>query len=225
VRRARALGRTRAVVVVLHGGRSASEEATSPLALSVLRLLPVARRVRRDTLLRGVAVWRVRFRVRGWNGAQQLPVVDTRWVLEDVRRRHGDVPVVLVGHSMGGRTAVHVADDRSVRAVVGLAPWLSSSDPVRASDGSRLALVHGDDDRMTSLAATLSYAERARRAGVPVTTVVLRRGEHFLLRRALLWHGLASALVRDALAGAGVGRAPRRGRAARALTGGQRLEL
>ena len=34
------------------------------------------------------------------------------------------MPVVLLGHSMGGRTAVAVADDPSVVGVVALAPWL-----------------------------------------------------------------------------------------------------
>lgn len=215
--RARALGRTRAVVLVLHGGKSASEEPTSRLNLSVVRMVPFARRIRRATMFRGVAVWRLRYRVRGWNGTAQDPVVDARWALDEIRRRHGDVPVVLLGHSMGGRTALHVADDPSVCTVVGLAPWLSGSDPVRLAAGCTTALVHGDDDRITSLVSTLDYAKRAEKAGVDVAAVVLHGGEHFMLRRALLWHALGSALVREGLSRADVGRVPRRGPAARLL--------
>lgn len=214
IRRARALGRTRAVVLVLHGGRSQSEEPTTALNLSVLRLVPFARRIRRATVLRGVSVWRVRYRYRGWNGAQQLPVVDARWALEQVRQRHGDVPVVLIGHSMGGRTAVHVADDPQVCAIVGLAPWLSRSDPVQIRSGCRVAVLHGDADRITSARETFSYAERARLAGADTAAVVVRRGEHFMLRRAMLWHHLGSAFVRDGLSRADAGGRPRRGRAA-----------
>lgn len=203
LRRARALGRTRAVVLILHGGKAVSAAPTAPWHLSVLRMVPFAHRIRRATLLRGVAVWRLRYRVRGWNGAAASPVADARWALAEIRRRHGDVPVVVLGHSMGARTGLHIAGDSSVAAVIALAPWLGPGDPPGA--GGRLGVLHGDADRITSMPAAMAYARRAAAAGAEVTTAVIAGGEHFMLRRAMVWHALGSVLVRDALAAAGVG--------------------
>ena len=194
-------GQTRAVVLVLHGGRAVSEEPASWRQLSPLRMVPFARAVVRHTRGQGVAVWRVRYRVRGWNGAQRSPVADVRWALDEVRRRHGDVPVVLLGHSMGGRTAVHVLDDPSVRGAVLLAPWLTAGEPVQPARGRRVAVLHGDDDRITSAEASRAWADRAGRAGARVSYVLVEGGEHFLVRHARQWHRLACDAVVDALAG------------------------
>lgn len=70
--------------------------------------------------------------VAGWNDPQApSPVPDARQVLARLPELVGDVPVVLLGHSMGARTAVAVADDPRVLGVVGLAPWLPEHEPVR----------------------------------------------------------------------------------------------
>ena len=48
------------------------------------------------------------------------------------------MPVVVLGHSMGGRTACRVADHDLVRGVVALAPWLPPGESVAdllAEDG------------------------------------------------------------------------------------------
>ena len=63
-------------------------------------------------------------------------------------------PVVLLGHSMGGRTAVAVADDPSVVGVVGagaLAARRASRSP--RWPGARLAAAHGRRDQITSARA------------------------------------------------------------------------
>ncbi len=84
--------------------------------MAVLRMVPFAWALRNAGARRGVAVWRVRYRVRGWNGPAPSPVTDVENVLERVRLAYGiDVPVVLVGHSMGGRTALRVAGHPNVR--------------------------------------------------------------------------------------------------------------
>ena len=106
----------------------------------------------------------------------------------------GPVPVVLVGHSMGARAALRAAGHPSVAAVAGLAPWLPPGEPVDQLAGRRVPLVHGTADFVTSAPETWAYADRAR----PLTTVaevVVRGGEHAMIRRASLWHALAATFA------------------------------
>lgn len=198
-------GATRAVVLVLNGGKSVSHEASMSTQLSVLRMLPFAWAIRRRTRSGGVAVWRLHYRYQGWNGLEASPVPDANWALAEVRRLHGDVPVVLVGHSMGGRTAARVAGDPLVCGLVLLAPWLESGDPVPPRDGLPICILHGDQDRITSAASAAAWGERARRAGAAVSILLIPGGEHFMLRRFRSWHRLATEAVvadlRDALPG------------------------
>lgn len=191
-------GPTRAVVLVLHGGRSVSQEPTEEKQLSVARLRPFASRVHRLVAPHGVAVWRVRYRVRGWNGAEASPTHDVRWVLEQVRAEHGPVPVVLLGHSLGGRTAIAVCDDPSVRHVVALAPWLPSGEPTSQARGRDIVIAHAPRDRWTSARETREWAERAEDVA-SVTYVSVERAGHFLLRRRRVWASIASAFTLRAL--------------------------
>ena len=193
-----ALGRTKAVVLVLHGGKAVSRERAMTTQLSALRMLPFAWAVRRRTWRQGTAVWRLRYRYRGWNGSEASPVADARWALEQVRARHGDVPVVLLGHSMGGRTAAHVADDPSVTGLVLLAPWLQPGEPV-PGPGKDVVVLHGDQDRITSAGSSVAWAREAERRGAHVTVRVLNGAEHFMLRQASTWHRLAAQAVRAQL--------------------------
>jgi len=50
----------------------------------------------------GTAVALLRNRYRGWNEPHADPVADARWALEEIERRCGEIPIVLVGHSMAG---------------------------------------------------------------------------------------------------------------------------
>ncbi len=185
-----AQGTTRAVVLLLHGGKEHSYEQSDPLHLSSLRMRPFARALHKQGARHGVAAWSVKYRVRGWNAPENSPVHDARWALEEVRRRHGEVPVVLLGHSMGGRVAAHVLDDPSVVAMVGLAPWLPDDTAVTAQERDVL-LVHGVSDSWTSPRASQAWADRARGVARSVAFVRVRNTEHFLLRRAGLWTDLA----------------------------------
>lgn len=189
-----AKGTTRAVVLVLHGGTEHSHAPTSPWHTPPLRMVPFARALHRAGKQHGVAVWRLQYAVRGWNGDLRSPVTDARVALERIRAQHGDVPVVVVGHSMGGRTAVHVLDDPSVTAMVGLAPWLPN-DPVDGATGKQVLIAHGQRDRTTSPSETLAWAERARAAGGVVTYAGLRGCGHYLLRRIALWTDLTTGFA------------------------------
>ena len=144
---------------------------------------------------RGLAVWTVEYRYRGWNGDERSPVVDTQWALEEVRRRHGDVPVVLVGHSMGGRTALQAAGDPSVRGVCALAPWTEARDPVEQLAGRSLLIAHGSWDTVTSAAASRRYAERASAVTSPVGRFVVEADLHAMVFRWRRWHVIATGFA------------------------------
>ena len=99
--------------------------------LAVLRMRPFVASLRRHGGRDGLVVAQLRYRVRGWNGADRSPVADAAWALDRlIATASRTCPSALVGHSMGGRTAMYVAGHESVRAVVGLAPWIEAGDPV-----------------------------------------------------------------------------------------------
>lgn len=190
-----------AVVLVLHGGRDLSADPTTARQLAVLRLVPFARRIARRGRGR-VAVARLRYRTRGWNsvaGRPPAPVADADWALRQLSDRFGQLPIGLVGHSLGGRTALRVGGHPQVRGVVGLAPWLPAGEPIEQLTGRQVLLMHGTADRMTSPAGTAAFADRLAAAGVPVSLVRMAGDGHPMLRRAGLWHELAAQFVLNAV--------------------------
>ena len=186
------------MALVLHGGRADSYEPVSARHLSPARMLPFARALRRGGGGDGLAVWTLRNRYRGWNGKDMSPVQDARWALSRISREHPGVPVYLLGHSMGGLTALCVADHPQVEAVVALAPWLNGETPVGPVAGRRILIVHGTEDRWTSPANSLDYARRAEGVAASVDYVSLKAAGHFMVRRLALWNVLANGYVLDA---------------------------
>jgi alpha-beta hydrolase superfamily lysophospholipase len=151
---------------------------------------------------KGLAVWLLRYRYVGWNTSATgpSPVPDARWALEQVRAEHGDVPVVLLGHSMGGRTAVAVADDPSVVGVVAVAPWFPAGEPVGRLRGKSLRAAHGHADRITSFEATAAFVERAVAAGADATLTDMDDLDHYMLRGLTRWNRFAKDEVVGLLA-------------------------
>lgn len=188
-----------AVVLLLHGGRETGlgPPLPGPLNLPALRMRPFARAVARAARAEGVRVEvrDVRYRHRGWNGTRADPLHDVVQALDALRREAGDVPVLLLGHSMGARAALRGAGHPLVRAVVGLAPWCPPGDPVAQLAGRDVVLVHSTRDRITSPQGTQSLTVRARRAGARTCMVTIRDSDHAMLRRARSWHRLTSGLV------------------------------
>jgi dienelactone hydrolase len=201
-----AAGDTSAVVLVLAGGKANSLDLANPGQLTAVRMRPFAAVLHRRGARHGVAVWMVRYRYRGWNDEQRSPVVDAEWALAEVRRRHGDVPVVLVGHSMGGRAALMVAGDASVRGVCALAPWTVRSDPVAQLVGKSVLVVHGNRDMVTSPRASRSFARHAQQAGARVGYIGLTGEMHAMVFRWRTWHRLAAGFAMGVL---GVAATPR----------------
>lgn len=181
------------LVLVLHGGRKESHEPTAPWQPAVLRMRPFTQAAHRGGHARGVAVWELRNRYRGWNGGAADPVRDVRWALEQARTRLDDPPVALVGHSMGGRAALLAACDPLVSGVVALAPWLpdNENEPVNQLAGRSVLIAHGDRDHRTDPAASYGYARRARTITPAVCRFDVRGDGHAMLRRPTDWHRLA----------------------------------
>ncbi|MFI7588182.1 alpha/beta hydrolase [Spongisporangium articulatum] len=188
-----------AAALVLHGGRSDSFAPVRPTQLAVLRVRLLAAALYRRVGGAGTAVYRLEFAVRGWNGEVASPVADARWALERIRADLGDVPVVLVGHSMGGRTALRVAGAPQVRGVVALAPWTPPGEPVAQLAGRRVLVAHGTADRITSPAQSREFTRRAAAAGADVEYVAVPGETHALLRRPRTWNGLVARGVAEGL--------------------------
>jgi fermentation-respiration switch protein FrsA (DUF1100 family) len=191
--------KVRAIALVLHGGRSTGLEPVPAWSPPVLRMLPFTWALRRAGRGQGLVVARLRYGQRGWNGAAQSPVADANWALDQLVQAHPGVPIGLIGHSMGGRTALYVAGREDVRSVVGLAPWIEAGDPVKPITGRRLLIVHGDQDRMTSPRASADFARRAAGLAEQVSYVDVQGEKHAMLRRASVWHDLAAGFTVGAL--------------------------
>lgn len=190
---------TRAVVLVLHGGRATSQESTSGRQFAYLRMVPIAHSLARANEAAGTAVWLVRNRVRGWNEPARDALADARWALRAARERHPAAAIVLVGHSMGGRAALLAAGAEGVVGVCALAPWLEAADPVEQLAGRAVLIAHGGRDTWTDPARSEDYARRARALTPNVCRFVLAGSGHAMLRRAGDWSRLVDAFAAGAL--------------------------
>lgn len=178
----------RAAVLFLHGGRADSRSTSRPWHLAGLRMRPFVRAVATALADEPVLLARVRYRVRGWNGADADALRDAERALHDLTRLVGDVPVVLVGHSMGGRAALRAARAPQVVAVVALAPWCPEHEPVAHLKDKDVVVLHGDADRVTDPRASAEFVERARAAGARAELTLVPGGDHAMLRDAGHWH-------------------------------------
>jgi predicted esterase len=183
------------VVLMLHGGRengvAAVRQADRSFLRSALMMAQIAERVRSG----GMALWLLRYSVQGWNAAAGTPspLGDARWALDRVRRELGPLPVVLLGHSMGARTAVAVAGDESVVGVVALAPWLPAMEPVDQLAGRHLAAAHGSADRVTNADQTAQFVRRASRVTASSEFLDMGPVGHYLLRGMSTWNHFAAS--------------------------------
>lgn len=191
-----------AVTLLLHGGAVEGREPNRAWSHNVARLYPIARAVAAADTPEPLAVARLRFRWRGWNGDERSPVGDTLWALGAVRSRYPGRPIALVGHSMGGRTALHVAEEPDVRLLVGLSPWVEAADPLPARPDLRTVLIHGDRDTICPLWYSRETVERLQADGRHAALIRVARSDHAMLIRARLWSRLVTDVVVAGLAGA-----------------------
>jgi alpha-beta hydrolase superfamily lysophospholipase len=183
----------KAIVLLLHGGRETGYGRVPAHRLSFVRMRPFARAVHERS--RNAAVALLRYRYRGWNAPDADPVRDTEWALEQLLQTHGALPVILVGHSMGGRAALRGAGHPRVVAVAGLAPWLPRGEPIDQLEDRDVLLMHGTADLTTSAKATVEFARTIAPIARRVACVQIKRSSHGMLQRAGLWHELTAAYV------------------------------
>ena len=184
------------LVLLAHGGQETSTADPGVWRAPILRMWSfglAAHRVAPDA-----AIGLARYRHRGWNAAGDT-AADLRTVLDRLPDTIGRV--LLIGHSMGGRAVLRVADHDRVAGVLGLAPWLPAGDPVVVPAGRTVVLAHGTADRITDPRNTARYAAELRAAGVAVASFAVPGEKHAMLHRPADWSALTAGFVRQVLAG------------------------
>ncbi|WP_104524309.1 alpha/beta fold hydrolase [Blastococcus atacamensis] len=197
-------GTARAVALFCHGGTVASVEPPKERALSLVRMRAIEQFVAAAGADTGLTTHLLRYRVAGWNGAAADAYADVRWALDTIRAEHPDLPVVLVGHSMGGRAVLRAAGHDGVTAVCALAPWTPPGEPVEHLRGRSVTILHGRGDRWVPASLSEEFAGRAVAAGAHVARFTVAGG-HSMLRHAHRWHSFVRDVV---LAGAGLAPVP-----------------
>ena len=182
------------LVVMLHGGAATSRRPVDRRSLAYRRTWAMADRISPSLNDAGIGVGVLRFSVKGWNardGVVPPSVADAREALAALTTEHAGVPIVLVGHSMGARTASRVADVPGVIGMVGLAPWLQDDDPVDALAGKHLVVAHGNKDRITSPKASRRFVERAHPIAASARFIDVTGHGHYMLTGAANWNRIA----------------------------------
>jgi alpha-beta hydrolase superfamily lysophospholipase len=189
--------RPEGLVVALHGGADRrGNPMVSPAQLSVVRMIPIAKRIARVGRGR-LGVFRLLNSHRGWNDTH-TPVHDVKWALDVLRHRYGKgIPVGLVGHSLGGRAALLAGSAPSVLSVVALNPWVRLDDHVDLS-GRRVLMIHGTNDRVASYQHAAEVARRLA-AITDVTFKTIEGGRHAMLRRARAYERPAARFAVETL--------------------------
>ena len=190
-----ARGEVRGLALFCHGGAATSVAPPKERALSLVRMRAIEQFVRTSAGDRGIGTHLLRYRVAGWNGAAADAYDDVRWAIGKLRAEHGSaVPIVLVGHSMGGRAVLRAGGDPQVAAVCGLAPWTPPGEPVAHLRGRTVTILHGRGDRWVPARLSADFAVRAQEAGAHVARFTVAGG-HSMLRGALRWHRFARDVV------------------------------
>jgi dienelactone hydrolase len=193
-------GTPRGVALFCHGGAAESPNPPREQALSLVRMRAVERFVRQAAGSRGLTTQLLRYRLGGWNGDAADAFRDVRWAIDRIRAEHGPaVPIVLVGHSMGGRAVLRAGGEEQVAAVCALAPWTPPGEPVQHLRDRNVLILHGRGDRWVPATLSADFALRAAEAGARVARFTIAGG-HSMLRHSHRWH----AFVRDVVLG-GIG--------------------
>lgn len=192
VGRVKVTRRTRAVAVLLHGGRAEQPQPRRFHDVSYLRMTPFVGAVRRagDGQVAPVLVHNGD---GGWVASSGSGVRQAREIIDRLVDEHR-LPVILLGHSSGGWVALRAGDGAQVLGSVALAPWVGPQDPIAHLQGKVVRVIHGEADRVCSPQRAQQYVEQLRASGVDATYRSLPGG-HALLENPRRWHSEAARAV------------------------------
>ena len=176
-----AKGTVHAVALLLPDGEETSTRR--PSGLSTAAMWPLARHLARVGKPDGLVSHIVRYRFRGWNDQRAHPVEDTRWAVEEVVRRYGDIPVCLVGMAMGARAALRAAGHPVVDSVVALSPvlpYVPEPEPVKQLHGRKVLIVHGTRDAEADPELSYYHAQRIKKANPEICRFEVHSDGHLL---------------------------------------------
>jgi pimeloyl-ACP methyl ester carboxylesterase len=199
------MDRVQGCVLVLPGGKVRSDSPSRRWQLANVRMAIFARALRRR-LGPGVDIRLMRYRLRGWNGPRLDALHDAAAMLADVRKQFSPDQIAVVGHSMGGRVAAHLAAAGDVGTVAALAPWWVGRDGELIPATTRLLVVHGTADTWTDPQASHAQVRRAEQRGVDARWVGLNGAGHYMVRRWREWHRLTADFLSERLAAANLER-------------------
>ncbi len=194
----RTADRYRGGVLVLPGGKPQSTARSHPLQLANQRIEWLARSLR-HRLGSGVVLQRVQYRVRGWNSPGLDALRDASIALDSMREHFNAAKIVVIGHSMGGRVAAHLAAGGDVGAVVALAPWWPQDDADLIPITCRLLVMHGTADSWTDPRSSYRQTARARERGVDAQWMSIEGAGHYLVRQWPRWHELTAQFAANQL--------------------------
>ncbi len=188
-----------AVVLMCHGGWPRGGMRVRWWYPPVLQNRLLARALVRRLAAQGLQVEAVQVRnqVRGWNEPALPAVADARRAVDEVRRRRPDVPLVLLGYSMGGRVVSRLAAEVDCVGVVALAPWWPEDEVCLV--GTPTVVVHGARDLLTPTWTSDRTARWLAARGTPVRRQVVARSGHYMLRRRRTWQRLTAEAVQHLL--------------------------
>jgi pimeloyl-ACP methyl ester carboxylesterase len=185
-----------ASVLVLPGGTDTSMEPFSRRQPAPLRMYPFTASL---SALPRVVVHQAVYEVHGWNGDRNSPMAPAQVALDRMLEAHPNAPVILVGHSMGGRVAAQLAADKRVAGVLALAPWWQYADWQHIHDKARVLALHGTADRRTYPSRTAKGIAELRERGVDAQYVPIDGGGHAMLDHVWTWQSTAVGFVRSFL--------------------------
>ncbi|MGK9271714.1 alpha/beta fold hydrolase [Williamsia muralis] len=185
-----------ASVLVLPGGTDNSTTPFSRRQPAPMRMYPFTLSLR---ALPRVVVHQAVYDVHGWNGEHNSPLAPAQAALDRLIDAHPDSPVILVGHSMGGRVAAHLAADKRVAGVLALAPWWQHADWEYIHGEARVLALHGTADQRTYSARTEKGITQLRERGVDAEFVPIEGGGHAMLDHVWTWQSTSLTFVRSFL--------------------------